>query len=335
MIKRIIFAFAAVLFIASCKGSGDEGVKAPTIDLAQVKVTENSLTFDVTVNNAFAAAYVCVPESSTTPTAANVMEKGTKINKIGTKNSITVYNLNYNTTYNVIVAAVDENENFVTETLPVTTAEQATGVMLKAKSTTYKTFVFTITPANADQVWYKLYRDGETATDADIMATGVSVSTKEVTEITLTPEKGTYFIAAVAKKGSTVVRAKDIDFVIAGAEILSVNVKRVEVKHYGTDTMFDIYLNNSDVNVIKLDCYYHEGATSVGGTYTYSPSANPPAGSVAHSYSYVSLLTGTRHYFTAGTVEVENLGGNQYKLIVKMTRDDEKVYDFTWTGTAQ
>ena len=214
------------------------------------------------------------------------------------------------------------------------TAEQATGVVLKIQSTTYKKCVFTITPANADQVWYKVYKDGETATDADIMATGVSVSTNKVTEVEH-EEKGTYFVAAVAKKGSTVVRAKNIDFVIAGAEILSVNVKRVEYKDYGTDMLFDIYLNNSDVNVIKLDCYYHEGATSVGGTYTYSPAANPPAGSVAHSYSYESLLATGKRFFTAGTVEVENLGNSQFKLIVKMTREDEKVYDFTWTGTAQ
>ena len=333
MIKRIIFAIAAVLFIASCKGAGDEVVK-PSISLQPGKVTDNSLAFDVTVTNASAAAYLCVAESSKTPIAEEVLRKGTAV-KIGNKVTQTVYTLNYNTTYNVVVAATDKSDNLVLETLSMTTAEQATGVVLKAKSTTYKTFVFTITPANADQVWYKIYKDGETATDADIMATGVSVSTKEVTEITLTPEKGTYFIAAVAKKGSTVVRAKDIDFVIAGAEILSVNVKRVEYKDYGTDMEFSIYLNDSDVNLIRLDCYYHEGATSVGGTYTYSPSANPPAGSVAHSYSYVSLLTTTKKFFTAGTVEVENLGNNQYKLIVKMTRDDEKVYDFTWTGTAQ
>ena len=332
MIKRIIFAIVAVLFIASCKGAGDEVVK-PSISLQPGKVTDNSLEFDVTVTNASAAAYLCVAESSKTPVAEEVLRKGTAV-KIGNKVTQTVYNLNYNTTYNVVVAATDKSDNLVLETLSMTTAEQATGVVLKIQSTTYKKCVFTITPANADQVWYKIYKDGETATDADIMATGESVSTNKVTEVEH-EEKGTYFVAAVAKKGSTVVRAKNIDFVIAGAEILSVNVKRVEYKDYGTDMEFSIYLNDSDVNLIRLDCYYHEGATSVGGTYTYSPSANPPAGSVAHSYSYVSLLTTTKKFFTAGTVEVENLGNNQYKLIVKMTREDEKVYDFTWTGTAQ
>lgn len=333
MIKRIIFAIAAILFIASCKGAGDEVVK-PGISIQPGAVTDNSLAFDVTVTNASAAAYLCVAEASKTPTAEEVLRKGSAV-RIGNKVTQTVYNLNYNTTYNVVVAATDESDNLVLETLSMTTAEQATGVILKAKSTTYKKFVFTITPANADAVYYKVYKDGETATDADIMATGKSVSNKEVTEVELEPEKGTYFVAAVAKKGSTVVRAKNVDFVIAGAETISVSVKRVEYKDYGTDMMLYIYLNNSEVNVIMLDCYYHEGATSVGGTYSYSPLATPPAGSVAHSYSYASLLAGGRKYFTAGTVEVENLGGNQYKLVVKMTREDEKVYDFTWSGTAQ
>ena len=73
-----------------------------------------------------------------------------------------------------------------------------------------------------------MYKEGETATDADIIATGVSVSASEATTVTLEPAKGNYFVAALAKKGSEVVRAEDLTFSIAGAEVVSVDEKKVE-----------------------------------------------------------------------------------------------------------
>jgi hypothetical protein len=52
-------------------------------------VTDNSLAFDVTVTNASAAAYLCVAEASKTPTAEEVLQKGSGV-RIGNKVTQTV-----------------------------------------------------------------------------------------------------------------------------------------------------------------------------------------------------------------------------------------------------
>ena len=333
MIRRFLTALSAALFLVACNGTGDEPKEIkPTVTLTEGSVDGNSLSFKAVVKNAFAAAYMCVPESEATPTSTTIFSKGRKIN-VDTEVNETVYNLAWNTTYNIIAAAMDEAGNIETATLAMTTAEQPLGLLLQPTATTHKSFVFTLTPTNAEAVYYKIYKEGETATDADIIATGVSVSGSEATTITLEPAKGKYFVAALAKKGSEVVRAEDLTFSIAGAEVVSVEVKKVEAKTYDADIMYDIYIQNSDINVIKVDCYFHEGSTSPYGEYSYSKDEN--AGAVAHSYSYTSFLNSSRKFFTGGTVKVEDAGSGLYKITVNMTRDDEKVYDFTWTGAIQ
>ena len=333
MIRRFLTALSAALFLVACNGTGDEPKEIkPTVTLSEGSVNGNTLSFKAVVKNAFAAAYMCVPESEATPTSTTIFSKGRKIN-VDTEVNETVYNLAWNTTYNIIAAAMDEVGNIEMSTLTMTTAEQPLGLLLEATATTHKSFVFTLTPTNAEAVYYKMYKEGETATDADIIATGVSVSVSEGTTVTLAPAKGNYFVAALAKKGSEILRADDLTFSIAGAEVVSVDVKKVEAKNYGTDVLYDIYLQNSDINVIKLDCYFHEGSTSVYGEYAYSKDSD--AGAVAHSYSYTSFLSSTRSYFTGGTVKVAEAGSGLYKITVNMTRDDEKVYDFTWTGAIQ
>lgn len=333
MIRRFLTALSAALFLVACNGNGDEPKEIkPTVTLTEGSVDGNSLSFKAVVKNAFAAAYMCVPESEATPTSTTIFSKGRKIN-VDTEVNETVYNLAWNTTYNIIAAAMDEAGNIEMSTLAMTTAEQPLGLLLEATATTHKSFVFTLTPTNAESVYYKMYKEGETATDADIIATGVSVSGSEATTITLEPAKGNYFVAALAKKGSEVVRAEDLSFSIAGAEVVSVDVKKVEAKTYDADILYDIYLQNSEINVIKVDCYFHEGSTSPYGEYSYSKDAN--AGAVAHSYSYTSFLNSSRKFFTGGTVKVEDAGSGLYKITVNMTRDDEKVYDFTWTGAIQ
>lgn len=334
MIKKILFAITCALVLASCNSGTDEngGGSVPTITLAEGNVTENTLTFDVTVNDAVAASYMCVPESSSTPLAETVLQKGKSL-RVGEKVSLTEYNLSHSTTYTIVVAAIDAAENVVSSTLVMTTAEEATNVTLTAKSTTNDSFVFVITPTNAQTVHYKVYSTGETATNADIMSTGISVSTTEATEVTLKPEKGSYFVAAVAKKGDTIVRADDLSFTISGANVVDVVITKVEAKNYSTDILYDIYLDDIELNMIKLDCYFHEGSMSAFGEYVYSK--NEGYGVVAHSYSYSSSLSGARKYFTGGTVKVEDAGNSKHKITVKMTRDDNKAYDFTWTGVVQ
>lgn len=333
MIRRFLTALSAALFLVACNGTGDEPKEIkPAVTLTEGSVDGNSLSFKAVVKNAFAAAYMCVPESEATPTSTTIFSKGRKIN-VDTEVNETVYNLAWNTTYNIIAAAMDEAGNIEMSTLAMTTAEQPLGLLLEATATTHKSFVFTLTPTNAESVYYKMYKEGETATDADIIATGVSVSGSEATTVTLEPAKGNYFVAALAKKGSEVVRAEDLSFSIAGAEVVSVDVKKVEAKTYDADILYDIYLQNSEINVIKVDCYFHEGSTSPYGEYSYSKDAN--AGAVAHSYSYTSFLNSSRKFFTGGTVKVEDAGSGLYKITVNMTRDDEKVYDFTWTGAIQ
>lgn len=334
MIKRIIFAILSVIFVASCNGTGGEvETGKPSITLKESTITEFTLTFDVTVKNAFAASYVCVPSTSATPTELDVLSKGTPINKIGEEVSVTVYNLKPTTTYNILVVAVDDNDVITSSTLVMTTADEPTNVKLQASATTHKSFVFTITPTNADEVFYKMYEAGATATDADILQTGTSVANDAPSSVTLTPAKGNYFVAAVAKKGDKVVRATDLEFTIVGAEVVNVEIEKVHGKDYGTDMLYDIYIKNSEINVIKLDCYYHQGSPTPIGEYVYSKDEG--YGKVVHSYSYTSFNNSTRLFFDGGTVKVESAENGQYTLKVNMTRTDEKVYDFTWTGVIQ
>lgn len=333
MIKRILLGIASVLILVSCSGGADEKAGSrTTIVFAEGSVTENTLTFDVTVNDAVAASYMCVPESSSTPSAENVLQKGNPV-KVGEKVTLTEYNLSPSTTYTIVVAAIDDADNVVSSTLAMTTAEKATSVTLTAKSTTNDTFVFVLTPTNAESVHYKVYSSGETATDADIIATGISVSNTEPSEITLSPQRGSYFIAAVAKKGDTIVRVKDLTFTISGQEIVPVVVKKVQAKNYTSDIMYDIYLDDAEINVIKVDCYFHEGSTSPFAEYVYSKTDD--YGVVSHSYSYTSFKDGSRKFFNGGTVKVEEAADSKYSITVKMTRDDNKAYEFTWTGIVE
>lgn len=332
MIKRILFAISAAVLLVSCAGPSVEKGSKPQISLVADEVLENTLTFSVSIKDALAAAYMCLPATDAVPAAETVLQKGKPINATEPA-LITVYSLAYTTAYNIVVAAMDEDGNVAIEILAMTTGEQATNVVLAAHALTYNSFEFKITPTNADAVYYKMYSKGETATNEDIIATGVSVDADKESKITVKPEAGDYFIAALAKKGDVIVRAQDVEFYIKGVDILVPEVKRVEAKEYGTDILYDIYLQNSDVNVIKLDCYYHQGSTSPEGEYVYG--RDEDYGKVVHSYSYISFLSSSRMFFTGGTVKVSVAAGGQYTLKVNMTREDGKVYDFTWTGAVQ
>lgn len=334
MIKRILFAISTVAILISCNGNGNGAEeKVPSIVLEEGTVADKTISFFATVTDADFAAYLCVEANASTPTADQILEKGTSI-RVGEKVELTEYNRKYNTTYHIVVAAMNDAGKTAVETLTMMTGDQPTSILLEAMATTRNSFKFSIKPTNSEAVYYKVYSKGETATDADIVASGTSVSAAEPTEINLELAKGNYFVAAVAKKGDRLVRAKDLEFSIAGADIVNVEVKRVEAHDYGTDVLFDIYMMNSDINVVKVDCYYHEGSSSIEGEYTYSDKSSPEAGCVAHSYSYTTPTSGSRLYFTGGTVKVQK-SGNDYTLIVQMTRQDEKAYDFTWTGAVQ
>ena len=71
MIRRFLTALSAALFLVACNGTGDKPKEIkPTVTLSEGSVDGNSLSFKAVVKNAFAAAYMCVPESEATPTSA-------------------------------------------------------------------------------------------------------------------------------------------------------------------------------------------------------------------------------------------------------------------------
>ena len=333
MFKRILIAISAVALLASCNGDGNEQTEnMPVITLSEGDVKGNTLTFNAKVENAFVAAYLCVAESEATPDATSILSKGRTV-KLGEDVVETIYNLQFSTTYNIVLAAMDDDGNIKTANLVMTTGEEPTDVLVAKVDLTHKVFTFKVTPKNSEAVFYKVYSDGETATAEDVIATGVEIDAEKESEIVLDKlEKGSYFVVAAAKNGNTTVLSNKVEFAIVGAEIVPVQVSKVDAKLYNADVLLDIYPNDNSINVIRIDCYFHEGSTSCIGEYSFVDGKENP-GEICKCHSYTSHKSNSRNYFTGGTLKIEDVGGGQHKITVKMTRDDEKIYDFTWTGT--
>ena len=117
----------------------------PVITLSEGDVKGNTLTFNAKVENAFVAAYLCVAESEATPDATSILSKGRTV-KLGEDVVETIYNLQFSTTYNIVLAAMDDDGNIKTANLVMTTGEEPTDVLVAKVDLTHKVFTFKVTP---------------------------------------------------------------------------------------------------------------------------------------------------------------------------------------------
>ena len=115
LFKLFVVALLAIVSFASCETANNEG-GVPTIEIVEVKSSDNSITFAVTATNATECAYLLYDGDIVS--ASDVFENGTQTAASGV---VEVKNLKAKTTYYVVAAARNANGEALSNTLKITT----------------------------------------------------------------------------------------------------------------------------------------------------------------------------------------------------------------------
>ncbi len=333
-----IFLFLAALPVFACTEKGTDPVK-PEVAVTAGEVTESTLSFTVTSSDALAAAWLCQPQDAKAPTPEAVLADGKAV-AANQAVACTATGLNDNTTYVIYAAAMNDDTFVLSTPVPMTTAEipvQPAAVLAAVGTGTYS-FSFTVTPSDANKVVYKVYASTEEASVEDVLATGTEVSATEQTTVELDGMTvGSWYVVAVAGNGKTNCMSQKLKFQIRGAETVGFNVTSCQAKSYGKDVLLDFY--DESLNCLKIDFYHGaSGETSLpAGTYKwgYYPESSDTPGNFElwSAYTYWNF-NGTKYEFTGGTVTVSKQNST-FTIAVNLTRNDEKVLNFTWVGVPQ
>ena len=110
-----------ILFtVSSCSKDDSVSASAPTLKVEGGEVTESSVSFTVTAENATKVCYSYIREGETAPTLASVLKDGKLINNW--KNPVTIEDLVPNTAYAIYVAAEGNGGSLIAQPLILTTS---------------------------------------------------------------------------------------------------------------------------------------------------------------------------------------------------------------------
>lgn len=152
--------------------TAEPGVPA-SVSLEPGEATIQSITFRLSPLNATKAAYVCLAEGETLPSAESILAEGDPA-AAAVAGDYTVENLEPNTTYRIAAAAEGRTGLSAVVHIDMTTAIPAPTVSLEAGEAAVDALAFTLTSADAGKVAYICVRSGGTVpAAADILSSGV------------------------------------------------------------------------------------------------------------------------------------------------------------------
>ncbi len=123
--RKLYFVLLGMLLsvCTSCSDSDEGGAEIiePSVAFSEL-VAGKEISVTITPENAVAAAYVCVAAADARPSAAEVLEKGTKIDATR-PSTVVIDGLDYDTKYAIIAAVKGEAGNVGSAATEVTTAK--------------------------------------------------------------------------------------------------------------------------------------------------------------------------------------------------------------------
>lgn len=346
IMKKFLFSALAAFALVAC----GEGVTPDTGSKMKVSVTPGEasateLTFTVKSEEATNCSWMCVKEGTTVPSGADIMSKGKSVfanQEVTAKAS----NLIDDVTYIIIAAAMNaEGDIVVSEQVKMTTLKREANptVALSSVSVEGSSFIFTITPSEAEKCYYKVYADGATSSMDDILATGVEVAGSEEQNITVENlADGIYFVQAVAVNGEKKSISNKVTFTINTARpTFSPTITKVWVNPSlptnGHDFIVRFYFTDpagSSVNVsLNFDTIQNGHSYLPAGYYVFNAESG---------YKLIPEYTRYDNWyeFTEGYCNV-SIKDSKYTFEIYLVRADDEVYyanqafSITWTGAVE
>lgn len=307
---------------------------------------ETELTFTVASENCTNCAWICVKEGATIPSGTDIMSKGKSV-FANTEASAKASDLQDNTTYVIVAAAMNADGDIVTsDQVKMTTLEREAQpvVELTTGAVDGSSYTFTLTPADAEECWYKVYADGTTSSASDIVATGVRVEGAEVQTITVEDlEDGIYFILAVAKNGDVVSGLSNkITFTIDTARpTFTPTITKVwtnpSLETNGHDFIVRFYFADPAGSTVTVSLNFD----TIENGHDYLPAGNYVFGATS-GYTLVPEYTSYDNWweFTEGYCNV-SIKDKKYTFDIYLVRADDDMYYagqafvLNWTGTVE
>lgn len=349
MKKILFFVIAALTFVGCSKDSGQGAGTSMTVKVTAGESAETSLSFTVSSSNAINCAWMCVAKTAVVPTGVDIMSRGNKVFANAEINAV-ASNLNENTTYMIIAAAMDENLDIITSTpVEMTTLEREAqpAVELYPGTPAGSSYSFMVTPTEADKCFYKVYEEGATATVEDVLANGVEVSaTGQSNQTVENLADGSYFIYAVAKNGDIVSELSNkIQFTINTA-LPTFTIEQIEkvainanlptngqswiIRFYFYD-QYDEYTNVA----INLETPENGHSYAPAGRYNFEAQTGYKIVSENSYYTWYDM------FFTDGYVDVTINADKTYTFNIYLVRDEDgwdfegMAFTLNWTGTVE
>lgn len=333
-------------FVSCGDNTSPETGSKMKVSVTAGQATDTELTFTVTSENCINCSWLCVKKGTSVPSDTDIMTKGKSV-FVNQEASAKASNLDDNTTYVIIAAAMDENGNIITSTpVEMTTLEREAqpAVALSAGAAEADTYTFTLTPTDAEICYYKVYPDGATSSADDIVATGIEVSGTESQSITIEDlEDGIYFILAVAKNGDVVSELSNkITFTIDTAlPTFTPTITKVWVnpslETNGHDFMVRFYFADPAGDTVTVSLNFD----TIENGHDYLPAGNYVFGATS-GYTLVPEYTSYDNWweFTEGYCNV-SIKDKKYTFDIYLVRADDDMYYagqafvLNWTGTVE
>lgn len=346
--KKLLYltSIVSALVVTSCGDVTPESETKMKVSVTAGESFEDELTFTVASENCLNCAWMCVKNEASLPSDTDILSKGKAV-FANTEASAKAQNLEDNTTYVIIAAAMDENGNMITSTpVEMTTLEREAqpAVALSAGAAEADTYTFTLTPTDAEICYYKVYPDGATSSADDIVATGTEVSGTESQSITVEDlADGVYFVQAVAVNGEKKSLSNQVLFTINTARpTFTISVYKAAINPdlptNGCEWIvrFYFYDNLGDYTAIAISLQ-----TSDNG-HDYLPAGNYIFDSDATGYKVDKEYSAYDGWwgFVDGycNVTIEN---KMYTFDIYLVRDNDDYYfaneafTLNWTGTVE
>ena len=345
--RRIYYILLVVAsLLVACSEKTEPTITGMTVKVTAGEADVTELTFTVTSENATNCAWMCVKKTAAIPSGVDIMSKGRMVfanNAVSAKAT----ELDDNTTYVIIAAAMNENNDIVTsEPVEMTTLEREAEptVSLSAGVAQGKSYTFSYLPSDAVKCYYKLYTEGSNASIEDIIATGVEVPADEERNVTLTDlEDGAYFVYAVAVNGDKTYLSNKIIFTIDTVRptytrsILYAKINSSLVTN-GRSWIVRFYYRNEydELDNIAINFETTEGGHEYvpAGTYVFESQTGYK---LVSDYTYEGWDCG----FVDGYVNVAINDDKTYTFDIYLVRDNDtkenagKAFTLNWTGTVE
>lgn len=339
----------SVMLPISCEKDEQKDSNLPTVEIINGTVGVTGISFTISPKNATDCSYLVFEKTDgeTPKDAVYILENGVPLDKIEEK-AITVNDLKSETTYYVMAAVKDaEDKTAVSAEVDLTTTKGdaliSVVVTLDEKSTT--SFSFTVTPTNAGECKYLMYKKGDGMPVPDenqIIAIGDEVSAIEPTKVSKTDliDNTTYVIYAAVGTNFNYDRVPAIPLEITTEKFTT--PEELPIQSYTAaefkvlrDRNYLLSMDNESYS-IELDLYGAETPDYApmipDHEYVYVKEYNGGGAWTVDNYTKITdKATGKLLVFNKGTVTTKYTNGT-YVITGELFTNDNKAFNFKYEG---